>query len=618
MVARQHNFHIIIITIILAFSLGLAYPCLAIGEYGADSSNVEKTESFFDTLKSKASQNRLTQELFEMLVNREGKRTVNIDEKSYDHLEKHNNKLIRKIEIIRLEVFGPEIYDTSKKASGVLEQTANNLHINTSRRIIKNHLILKPGHYFDHNQIADNERILRDLPSIHDARIFVSNVDSLNNTVDISVLVKDVWSTGFGIATNDFSYGEFELWDNNIFGTGHDFTNTLAWDNKKTNKFGYQANYKIRNMFGSFVNAEFNYISIFDHKEYNVKIERDFFTPKTKLAGGIEYRNARYDEQIKFENVPDTFRLDFEYTNVWMARAFPLNIGSFPDYRTNFVLTLAFFKYDFYKGPDVQPNLFYPYQSRAMLLGGIAMSGQTFYKTNLIYSFGRTEDIPVGLKAGLNIGYERNQFKDRLYTHLTINSAKHFPKTGYVFSSFDFSVFSDADGFMEQGAVSVRSNYFSNLYSFNRFRFRQFIKFQYVSGFGRYIDETVSLNTSNGIRNFRTDSIFAPKKMVFNLESVFFSPFYFYGFRFVFYGFFDVGYVAPSKKVLLSNKAYTGMGLGLRLRNDRLTFRTIQLQFGYYPSAPPDAVHLLLTGSGEPRFRPENFYVRQPEVFEFK
>ena len=52
-----------------------------------------------------------------------------------------------------------------------------------------------------------------------------------------------------------------------------------------------------------------------------------------------------------------------------------------------------------------------------MFLVSAAFSRQKFYKTNLIYSYGQTEDIPYGLLINVTAGKEINEFKERIYGH---------------------------------------------------------------------------------------------------------------------------------------------------------------------------------------------------------
>jgi hypothetical protein len=66
-----------------------------------------------------------------------------------------------------------------------------------------------------------------------------------------------------------------------------------------------------------------------------------------------------------------------------------------------------------------------------------------------------------------------------------------------------------------------------------------------------------------------------------NIESVLFHPLMFYGFRMASFGFIDFGWVGFDPPLVNSVNFQAATGLGLRLRNESLLFRSIQLRFGY-------------------------------------
>jgi hypothetical protein len=76
------------------------------------------------------------------------------------------------------------------------------------------------------------------------------------------------------------------------------------------------------------------------------------------------------------------------------------------------------------------------------------------------------------------------------------------------------------------------------------------------------------------------------KRLFLNNEFVYYSPHYLYGFRFVYYAFADAAIINHSKGALFDNPMYLSAGIGLRLRNERLVFNTIQLQFNFFPLSP--------------------------------
>ena len=67
--------------------------------------------------------------------------------------------------------------------------------------------------------------------------------------------------------------------------------------------------------------------------------------------------------------------------------------------------------------------------------------------------------------------------------------------------------------------------------------------------------------------------------MILYTEIVLFSPYHPLGFRIAFFGFADFGLIGYSPNIF-KNEFYTSLGIGVRLRNERLVFNTIQIRLG--------------------------------------
>ena len=67
--------------------------------------------------------------------------------------------------------------------------------------------------------------------------------------------------------------------------------------------------------------------------------------------------------------------------------------------------------------------------------------------------------------------------------------------------------------------------------------------------------------------------------MILNTETVLFTPYQPLGFRIALFGFADFGLLGYSPNIF-KNEFYTSFGIGIRLRNERLVFNTIQIRLG--------------------------------------
>ncbi|MDZ7636581.1 MAG: hypothetical protein U5L72_20055 [Bacteroidales bacterium] len=108
--------------------------------------------------------------------------------------------------------------------------------------------------------------------------------------------------------------------------------------------------------------------------------------------------------------------------------------------------------------------------------------------TSLIYSYGRTEDIPYGYMVELLGGRENNEFKWRTYGGLKMSYGNIFTRIGYIYGGVTLSAFYN-NGRAEQGLLQGSFRYFTPLMQVGRSKVRTFVNFYYTKGFNRYTDE---------------------------------------------------------------------------------------------------------------------------------
>ncbi len=90
----------------------------------------------------------------------------------------------------------------------------NKTHFNTNENIIRKNLLFSEGDTISPLILSDNERILRQLPYIDDARIIVVPVS--DDEADIVVYTKDVYSLGGSFTYNGLKKGNVSVFDKNI------------------------------------------------------------------------------------------------------------------------------------------------------------------------------------------------------------------------------------------------------------------------------------------------------------------------------------------------------------------------------------------------------------------
>ncbi|UCG28867.1 MAG: hypothetical protein JSV24_05765 [Bacteroidales bacterium] len=566
--------------------------------------------NFYDSLQSRASRKKWSRLLHEMLFVSSSKVSDGaINRKSEDQYVIHQGKKIRNIEIIRADIFGPTLLDTTVTSLTWVGHTLNKLHFYTNEKIIKNNLLLNTGDEINPLLLADNERILRKLKFIDDASIQVIPVSG--ELVDVYVITKDVFSLGFNASFKGLKPELIEIYERNILGIGHEFHTNLLYDYDAKTPFGFEALYRVSNIKGSFIRGEVGYMDSYFNKYYGVVLSRKFVTPLTKYAGGIKI--SVESNLVSIDTTDIYYRFKRNYQNYWFGRSFLLN----PVTRTRIILAGRFIHNNVFERPVIPENSNHNIQEYELYLGSVAFSKMNFYKTNLIYNYGRTEDIPYGSLVELTGGFEKNEFGNRFYTSMYVSGGNFLPRLGYLQSSVAVGGFI-RNGAYRQGVIQTRASYFSNTFSLNNFHFRQFVNLDYTLGIRPFLDEQITINNTSGIRGLSSDYLSGTHRLALKLETVSFTPLFLYGFRFACFGFADLGLVGPYNKSIFTNTLYSGLGFGIRIRNENLVFKTFQVRFAFYPVLPTDYSKNLIYVSGEKLLSPNDFTFITPEPLKFR
>src|SRR5580698_3193954 len=116
-----------------------------------------------------------------------------INTKAESPYKAYEGKIIRHI-YIRGYGFEQTFTDTSKRLQYRGTQILNHLHHKTRDWVIRNNLFIKENTPVNAYKLADNERLIRSLNFIQDARILVAVQPDNTDSVDLVVIVKDLFS----------------------------------------------------------------------------------------------------------------------------------------------------------------------------------------------------------------------------------------------------------------------------------------------------------------------------------------------------------------------------------------------------------------------------------------
>lgn len=570
----------------------------------------DKNIVFFDSLKVRAAKSLITKRLYSfMVLNTDTvfkKRFTTTSDANY---KKYSGKKIRKIIIQRLNVFGADINNPSSENPNKIENVLNKTHANTNENIIRKNLLFSEGEIISPLLISDNERILRQLPYIDDARIIVVPVS--DEEADIVVFTKDVYSLGGSYAYNGLKKGSLSIFDKNIFGMGHEFGIDIPFDTKLTDSPGFGVHYLADNIAKSFINLRVYYMAGLGQKTYGFDLNRKLVSSTTKYAGGVSVRMMYTSEDLDTLLVPAPLKYNLQ--DYWLSRSFLINKESV----SRIIIGARYTNNNVFDHPLILPESFYNLQKYRIFMGSAALSIQKYTKTNLIYSYRRTEDIPYGALFKITVGREYNEFKQRTYLGGEVSFGKSSKTFGYFYTYAGLSTYLNKN-YTEQGILALGLSYFSNLLYLGNSKIRNFVYVNYTRGFGRYSNEYLKFISDNGFTGFKNDSINGTQRLSVNLESVLFSPINLYGFRCAFFGFTDFAFLSGTNERLGLGYSLSSIGLGIRIRNDNLVFNTLQIRIGYFPNPPTYSAIDHVTVSGEQLLRPANFEPGPPAIIPYR
>jgi hypothetical protein len=169
----------------------------------------------------------------------------------------YQGKLIRYIFVEKIS-FSKSINDTVRVNRNIFSDIGDAMHTRTAKKVILNNLFFSEGDTLYPALLADNERFLRELSYLQDARITIKETED-KDIVDVIVICKDVFPIGGSMDAGSAKNVSFEVNDDNLFGTGNRIQVQNFYDVDRRPAYGFGVQYLQRNIRGSFVNLAVGY-----------------------------------------------------------------------------------------------------------------------------------------------------------------------------------------------------------------------------------------------------------------------------------------------------------------------------------------------------------------------
>jgi hypothetical protein len=505
--------------------------------------------------------------------------------------KKYEGYVIRHITIKDLP-FGIPLSDTSKKEVTTLTRVANTIHHITHSSTIRNNLFFQENDLLVPYLMADNETFIRQLPYVEDVRIKVVPVKGSLDSVDVSVIVKDLFSLGGSLASLAAKNTDLEIREDNLSGYGNALAIRGLYDNSRLKNFGTGLEYVQRNIGGSFINADVGYQNYYPNIN-GLKEENLFFVKLSKPLIN-RYMQWTYELDAAYHATSNMYSSDsiynadirYEYYNfdAWVGHN--INAKGFTteaeDRKLRKLIGLRVIDQKFEDLPGKYFSIYnWRYANLMGVLGSFSFYRQNFYKSQYIYAFGRNEDIPEGLNLTFTAGYTKKQ-----------NEPRPFIGFNYQYSSFNskknyFSYTFRAEGYLHDKNIEDINllggiDYFDHLKAMgSKWKQRTFINLGIAKQINTVLNEPLYVDSQYGLPEYRNGDIGGSLRATVKAESVFFSPWYLAYFRFAPFVFGNTTLFTPYNSSFSYSNIYSTVGAGLRLRNESLIFGTIELK-GYY------------------------------------
>ncbi len=540
--------------------------------------------------------------------------------------EPYRGKIIRHIQIRKIG-FNKSVNDTTYNVKNIFNDLGDALHTSTKKKIILNNLFFSSGDLLYPNLLADNEKLLRDLSFLQDAKLVIEKINGNQDSVDIIVYAKDIFPIGGSLGEATTNMAKFEINDDNLFGSGNRIQIQHLIEAKRTPSYGMRIEFLKRNIGGSFVNMAFGYQNqnpAFnsgrrEEKSMYIKADLPLVSPYHSITGGLEIASNK-TQNLYIDD--STYSLHYQYNYRIFDGWIGYNIGAKKQLKYNFssrlkkILSIRGVSRDFLTVPKIQAT---QYDSRYTNLNSILSSytifEQDFYHTNFVFGFGRNEDLPEGFNLSFTGGWTLRNNVERLYFGAEYERSYFNRKGSYLNYILKFG------GYYNEGKLTDLS-FLASAQSFSRLRkirnskwyTRHFFGGSFTQQINTYLNDPLRLSSIYGVPLLRNPETKSSGRYTINAETVFYNTWKFFGFSFAPFGFTNISFLKDLGQFNFKGDFYGAFGAGVRTRNENLVFGTMEMKAYYFPKIINNMSPWNLTLSTELKYRYTTTLIHRPEL----
>lgn len=550
------------------------------------------------------------------LIRRTGGDSVLV-ENSMERFLPYEGMIIRHIYVQSIG-FEKSIYGNEKPITQKIGRIANKLHTNSREKTIRQHLFIRPNEPLNPYKLGDNERFLRDTDFILDSRFVVTPIED-SDSVDVTIVTRDVFSIGLTAGGSFPSAPKFNLYDANLGGRGQRIEFNILVDQDRKPKTGFGASFKQSSFLGSFADLEVFYsqlnagISTGDETEYatGILIDRKLVSPYSRMAGGAQL-SKNWSRNVYSR--PDSLFLDYSYNlaDLWTG----YNFGAKKiQNRKRVFLALRIFDDYYTKKPDSEESINDRiYNNTSGVLSAITFYKRDFFKTQYIYGFGRTEDVPYGYSITTTAGLVRQLRTQRPYGGIKLEYDGFFSSGSFYELDFNAASYFRNSSF-EDAVIFSNISFFTRVFTLGNFKIRNSATLGFTKIFNPFANDWLEIGSSI-IPGLWVRELEASQRNSLGIESTVFTPWSVLGFRIAPFASFNLA-MMKCNTCEDRNNNYTGISAGMRTRNENLIFGTIEVRATYIPNDESGDSKFSFSFRQNLRFRKTDVFVTAPSLIRY-
>ena len=509
-------------------------------------------------------------------------------------LKSYTGKIINSITIEQHD-FLTSIDSKDSKMKDLFSKLGNKLQSNSNTRTIRENLFFKEWDVFDPSIVAYNEKWLRDLNYIQDAKITAIVTSYDTNQVDLLVVTKDLFSYGGEVLINNKDAYAAKVNSINFLGTGNSLQIIQNFENQRSPKSGFGYDFGLTNLMGSFIsiNVGMNQFgnnlanNVLSARKNYISVQRPILHPNSKWLGGMEYLETKNENVFpgKWDTIFDQqLNYNLKHKDIWIGYQLTKNKKQIKLNEYRQFIQYRHLENNFKERPiDYLLQLDRNYQNLKADFLSYTLVRQSVYRTRYLYGLGRYEDLPIGRSLTWTTGrYEIEQDKSA-YLGFKFEQYKLSKKENYT-----HIIANIASSYINQSIQDIRFlsslEQFSKLkYLSNGFGYRQIINLSFTQTLKNKYNEALRINSIYGIPQLNKEQIKGGTRISANWETVFYNNRALWGFKSAPFVFGNLTYIRAVGNPILKGDIYTAIGSGMRIRNENLVFGTIELKGCYFP-----------------------------------